>query len=170
MNLVLSILITVFAVCLLCGLFYWYVVQACILQQMRFELFKLRDELRRLALEGKESYSSFAYVYLESFICKCIAFGPYFSLVNLIWFQIKRPGQTSEESSKFRSEASTALLRLHAQALQQVLKIMILNSPLLVIFAAGLALGCWILGRINRMMIFNIAENLVEEYPNGAIA
>ena len=170
MNLFLSILATVFAVCLLCAAYYWYVVQACILQKMRFELFRLRDELRCLACEGKEQPSSFAYAYLEAFICKCIAFGPYFSLANLIWLQIRKPTETSEESAKFKAQASEQLLNLQKQTLQQVLKIMILNSPVLVIFATALALGAWILGRINKMMIFNIAENLVEEYPARATA
>lgn len=164
MNILLPILAALFLFCLMLGVFYWYVVQVCILQKMRFELFKLRDELRRMASEGQESPTSFAYVYLESFICKCIAFGPYFSLVNLIWLQIKKP-ESSEGSGRFKVEASKPLLNLQAQALRQVLQIMVLNSPVFVIFAAGLGLAAWVLGRINKMMLLNFAENLVEEYP-----
>jgi len=159
-------LIILFLSSCLLSVFYWQVVQPILLRGLRYRLFARRDKLRRLAINRKEDHTSFAYHEVENFICKTIAVVPAVSLVSFIWFVIRNSNIENDEYKQLRKEASTGLLELTQKTVCDALLIMFLNSPILTLVSALVALGFWVVGRINRLVIFRKAEVFIDELPN----
>lgn len=159
-------IIEVFLICCVISVFYWYVVRETVITGIRFRLFAKRDRLRRLAVDGKENHSSFAYRELEAFICKTIAVVPSMSLASLILSMIRNPNASSEDLDKFRNEASEELTELMHSSVKDAIYIMVLNSPLLVTVGAFIALLLWIIGRFNKMFLYRQTAHFVDELPS----
>ncbi len=155
-----------FGVSVLFSLFYWRVIQRAIMLKMRFNLFQIRDDLRRLAIDGKEDKNSFCYKYIEFFICKTIAFGPSLGLASLSWFcWTNRNQPTNENAARFEKEASEHLAQIKNRVMSEVIKMMVVNSPLFDFLASVCATLCWILGKINKAIIYKNAEIYLDDFP-----
>ena len=159
------IIIGVFLTCLVVSVFYWQVVRETIIIAIRFRLFARRDLLRRLAIDGKEDRTSFAYCELEEFICKTIAIVPSISLASLIVSMIRNPNPSSEDVDRFRHEASDELIELLNMTVKDALYTMMLNSPILVTAGGTVVLLLWIGGRFKKMLVYRQVEHFVDELP-----
>jgi arginine/lysine/ornithine decarboxylase len=49
--------------------------------------------------------------------------------------------------------------------MSEVIKMMVVNSPLFDFFATACTAVCWILGKINKAIIYNSAEIYMGEFP-----
>src|SRR5664279_3739872 len=77
----------VFACCVIFSIFYWHVFHFIILKRIRFQLFEMRDEVRRIAAESNLGGDKH-FKQLERFICKTIAYSPRISLSSFVLFSI----------------------------------------------------------------------------------
>ena len=157
----------VFACCTIFSVFYWQVFHFVILKQIRFQLFSLRDEARRVAAErGLGETESFKHI--ERFICKTIRFSPCISLTSFFWFSAKYRKKlmadiaTKMESEKFESEAPRELIAVKNSTAKFSLLIMAFNSPFMVLIAVLFALVLLALGKITRIGVYRDAETFVE--------
>jgi hypothetical protein len=162
-----ALILIVFLTCCVISVFYWHVVWKIAIRTMRFRLFARRDKLRRMALDKKEDRSSFAYGELEEFICKTIAVVPSISLASLITSILRNPNPRSESLDRFRDEASPELAELLSKTSKDALYIMALNSPILLSMGAIIVFSLWIVGRVNKMLLFvyRQAEHVIDELP-----
>jgi len=162
-----AILIEVFVTLCVINIFYWHIVHKTLVRALRFRLFARRDELRRMAIHGAEDHSSFAYREVEEFICKTIAVVPSISLASLLVSMIKNPKPTTSENlERFRREASGELTELLNRTVKDAIYTMPLNSPILVIIAGVVELALWVIGRFNKMLVYQQAEEFVNELPS----
>jgi uncharacterized membrane protein len=161
-----AILLGVFLTCLVVSFFYWHVVRETLIIGIRFRLFARRDALRRLAVDGKEDSTAFAYCELEKFICKTIAVVPSISLASLVVSMIRDRNPISEDVERFRREASPRLVELLNKTVKDALYTMMLNSPILVTFGSLFALLLWIVGCFKKMLVYRQVEHLVDDLPS----
>lgn len=159
-------LIILFLSCCFISVFYWQVIQPVILRVIRSRLFERRDHLRRLAIEKKEDHTSFAYRGVENLICKTLGVIPAVNLVSFIWFAVHNVGKKDEDVERLRKEASPILLEIVEKTVSDALFIMALNSPIIILFAAFIASCLWIVGSINRLVIYQKTEDFIDELPN----
>ena len=160
-----AFILAVFIVCCVISVFYWYVVRETLITRIRFRLFAKRDRLRLLAIDGKEESSSFAYRATEEFICKTIAIVPSLSLASFMFFMLRKRHQTSEALERLDNEASNDLSELLASTVRDGLRIMAVNSPILVCFGLFVIFSAWIAGQSMRMLVYKQAAFFVEELP-----
>src|SRR5689334_12389219 len=113
----------------LLSLFYWYIARKVLVRSVKFRLFARRDALRMLAITKAEDVRSFAYVDLEDYICKAIAYAPCIGLAQLFWFWLAAPSAKgpSADLVKFQKEASTELQTMRTDTTQDVVLILALN-------------------------------------------
>jgi hypothetical protein len=167
-----SNLLLIFITCVLTSLFYWQVVRPVLIQALRYRLFARRDKLRLLAIEGIEDRESFAYNYLESFICKTISFIPAMSLAAFMFYALRSKVGEQPDSLRFKGEASGRLIDIRNNATMDGIIMMMVNSPILVVFASLVAFIFWVSGKISRIMVIRRAENFVDDLDgfssNGA--
>lgn len=147
------------------SLLYWQVIQPVILRGILFRLFARRDQLRRMAIEQTEDYRSFAYRETESFICKTVAVVPSLSLLSFIWFLIRENDPDRSETDRFHREASPELIRITHQTAEDGMRILGLNSPVVIVIAGLPILYAWIAGKLT--FLNRKAENFIDELPNG---
>jgi hypothetical protein len=159
-------LIIAFLASCLISLFYWQVVQPVLLRGLRFRLFARRDKLRRLAIENRENSKSFAYREVESIICKTIATIPARSLLSFFWFAIRNDDKKDENIERLRKEGSSDLLEMVYKTVGDALIIMSLNSPLMIFFGVWIVAILWIVGCVNRLLIYRKTENFIDELPD----
>ncbi|HUZ06566.1 MAG TPA: hypothetical protein VMV89_03675 [Candidatus Paceibacterota bacterium] len=157
----------VFASCTLLSVFYWQVFHFVILKRIRFQLFELRDEARRIAAKrGLGESDSFKHI--ERFICKSISFAPNISLTSFLMFsafyrkQLSADDAIRRENNKFEVEAPNELVSIKQSTAKFSILIMAFNSPCIVLFAFFLALVMVALGKISRIGLYRDAEKFVE--------
>jgi hypothetical protein len=167
----------VFASCVIFSIFYWHVFHFVLLKRIRFQLFELRDEVRRIAAEsnlgGNEHFRQ-----LERFICKTIAYSPRISLPSFVLFsvfhqkEIVSDDATIQELRKFEVEAPSSFILIRNSTAKFSLIIMALNSPWMVVFSSMFTVALLALGKISRMSLFQAAEKFVENIesnPDGCL-
>jgi hypothetical protein len=134
---------------------------------LRFRLFARRDELRRLAAHAKESWSAFSYQHVENLICMTISVSSVLTFSRFIWHVLchQSKPEPNEEFIRFKKEASPELIDLHSKTINDAIVVMMLNSPIVVLFSSVIGLILWIFGKINRMLIYTQAEHFVEGLP-----
>lgn len=154
-----NIIITLFLCCLLFSLTYWLVVQPVLAQKLRFNLFQIRDRVRKLVIDEAVEIDNPAYKYAETYICSLIALAPVTSLMAFLKFAFssrhleKRDGEFS-----FSENDPKRIVDACNEATAQFTGMMILNSPLLTLVLLLIALALWIRGGINRDAIFKKCE------------
>jgi hypothetical protein len=161
-----AFILAVFIVCCVISVFYWYVVRETLITRIRFRLFAKRDRLRLLAIDEKEKSSSFAYRGTEEFICKTIAIVPSISLASFMFFMLRNRNQTSKVVDRLHDEASRDLSELLVSTVQDGLRIMAVNSPILVCFGLVVIFSAWIVGQSMKMLVYKQAAFFVEELPS----
>lgn len=162
-------LIVAFISCCLASLFYWQVIQPVLVKGVRFRLFARRDELRRLAIEKKEDFTSFTYREAESLICKTLSVIPSVSLVSFVSFIVRNnTSGRKRDTDRFREEASPRLVRMMEKTAADAITIMMLNSPIVVFLAGFVVLIMWVAGKLNRLILYRKAENFIDDIPSDA--
>src|SRR5207249_5808290 len=78
-----------FAVYVLFSIFYNYAARPIFGDRARFKIFALRDKLRRLAVDGRISASSFEYKYLEALLCRLVEKCAWFSWSSVLEFALR---------------------------------------------------------------------------------
>jgi hypothetical protein len=160
-------LAVIFAACTIFSVFYWQVFHFVILKRIRFQLFELRDEARRIAAErGIGDCESFKH--LEKFICKTILFSPRISFTSFIFVssfyrnEMAADVASTKEIEKFEKEAPSEFISLKQSTAKFSLVIMALNSPWMIFIAFVIALVLVALGKLTRLGLYRDAEKFVE--------
>ncbi|HYR23370.1 MAG TPA: hypothetical protein VEP30_10680 [Chthoniobacterales bacterium] len=159
-----ALMLAIFIVSCVISVFYWYVVREVLITRIRFRLFAKRDKLRRLAIDRKEQSSSFAYRTTEEFICKTIAVVPSLSLASFVVFMLRNRNQTSSVVDKLHNEASEDLSELLIGTVQDGLRIMVVNSPILICLGVMVICAAWIIGE-SKMFLLKQAAFFIDELP-----
>ena len=160
-------LAVIFAVCVIFSVFYWQVFHFVLLKQIRFQLFALRDDARRIAADHGIGESE-SFKLIERFICKTIRFSPSISLTSFVMFcafyrkELAADAATKQELEKFDSEAPQELKSIKESTAKFSLLIMVFNSPWMVFIAMVGALVLLALGKISRIGVYRDAEKFVE--------
>ena len=165
MNTAIANLFILFLATILISIFYWNVVRFTLIQALQFRLFSVRDQLRRLAIEGKVDSKEFSYKYLESLMCKTIAIVPSVSLAAFLFYALRNKNKMSENAVRFEAESPAALTNLKLTTTRYAIFIMMTNSPILFIVSACGAFLFWLLGKISQMSIFSSTELFIGEIP-----
>jgi len=120
-----------FSVYFVFSLFYHTALRPMLCDRARFRLFALRDDLRRLAIEGEVEPSSFQYQYLERLLCRLIEKCSWFSWSSFFEFLWRNnQAQPSHDSLRFEAEASDSLKTIHDQTISGMARVMLTNSPI----------------------------------------
>ncbi len=162
-----SIALVAFVICVLFSLFYWHVFYAITVRSLRYELFAIRDEVRRLAVERRMVESS-SFRKLESLINDTIRLGPHISLLSFGLFIAQKPPIDREEINRFNDEAPKEFRKLRDKTAKTLLVTMMLNSPWAVCFGSLLFLVLWARGKISRFLLYRGAETFVEAIHPGS--
>ncbi len=160
MNPVYIIRILVFAG--IVSFFYWEVVHRIFIRALRFRLFELRDDARRMASE-KALGGSKEFKALETFICLTIAYIPNISLLSFLISKTPTiSGSDAEALAAFEREAPPEFLDVRNSACKCAIIMMTLNSPWLIFGALFPVLSLWVLGKISGAIIYRKTESFVE--------
>ncbi len=157
-------LLMIFITCCIVSIFFWRVIHPTLLRLVRFRLFARRDELRRLAIDGKEDHFSFAYREVEGFMCKTIFVVPSISLASFLLFVFRNlKTEPSSEMKRVRQEASERLISLLDESAKDAVVMMTLNSPILMFLGAIVALLLWLCSGFG--LVYRRAEHFVNALP-----
>ena len=120
-----------FAAYVIFAIFYHYVARPMFCDRARFRIFELRDKLRRFAIDGQVSATSFEYQYLESLLCRLIEKCSSLSCSSLIEFMVRnKNAQLSPDAVRFEAEASEPVKEIYYTAVFQMMQVMFTNSPI----------------------------------------
>jgi hypothetical protein len=119
------------------SLFYDIAARPMLCDRGRFRIFALRDKLRRLAIDGDVSSSSFEYKYLEALLCRLIEKCSWFSWSSLFEFLWRnKNAELSPDAVKFEAEATEAVKTIYYTAVVEMTQVMLVNSPIWTLFLA----------------------------------
>ena len=170
MSAIIANLILIFAGCVMFSVFYWEVFHAIVIRGMRFRLFALRDETRRVAAEQGLA-KSFVYRQQENFVCKTICIGSHISLISFACFILRHNKKIDDvEYNRFEKEASPEFLTLRDATAKSLIIMMMANSPFLIFIGSILIPVMWALGKLSKKVLYSGAECFVEELetePSG---
>ncbi len=162
-----ELLMIVFATCTLFSLLYWQICRFVMLKRVRFQLFEMRDESRRIALErGLGDNEHFKQV--ERFICKTIAYSESISFTSFLLFAVFKHKEMMEdtafvkEMARFENEAPRELISIKESTAKLSLIVMAFNSPWMIMFGSAVAIVLVALGKISRLGVYRKAEDFVE--------
>jgi hypothetical protein len=119
------------------SLFYEYAARPMLCDRVRFRIFALRDQLRRLAIDEKISAESFEYIYLERFLCRLIekcSWLSWSSLIEFIWKNRANARELPPDAVKFEAEANDTLKGIYYTAIMESIGAMLVNSPIWTLF------------------------------------
>lgn len=125
------------------SVYYQNVIRPGLGDSMRFKVFRLRDDLRRMVIERRLEKSSFEYQYLENIFNAMVNSYGWISLSHLIefTFEHRRGEKSSPDTVKFDRLAPAELKRMESSAVETMLLVMLVNSPgYAIVFAAYLAI------------------------------
>jgi hypothetical protein len=161
----------VFACCVIFSILYWRIFNLVILKQIRYQLFALRDETRRIAIEkGLSRAESFRQ--LERFICKTIAFSPCISLTSFVLFVTKFNKLISNKDNSLDEETPAEFIQIKDAAAKFSLVIMAFNSPWMLFIVSFLTPVLLAFGKLTRTGLYRRAEQFVEKTtpePDGCL-
>jgi hypothetical protein len=150
-----------FGASVLLSIFYWQIFRAVMLRSLRFRLFALRDEARRVASE-KGLGDSLVFHNLERFICGTISFVPHTSLFSFISCSLSPDDSEKNQYERFQKEAPQEFIGMRDATAKYAIVTMMLNSPWLMLFSSFAVPILWAAGKISRVRLYRGAENLVE--------
>jgi hypothetical protein len=154
-----------FGTAVIASFFYWEIFHRVCVRALRFKLFALRDEARRLACDKKLGDSE-EFKTLEQFICLTIAYIPNISLFSFVLHTSPTlSAADKEEFAKFDREAQPEFLDIRNGACRCAIVMMTLNSPWLFLAGSIPILSLWAIGRISGIMLYRKTESFVEGLP-----
>jgi len=138
------LVIVAFFAWVLCSVFYSQVVRPVLRDCVRFKLFALRDDLRRMAVMGEIAPSSFNYSYLEGMLCRLINRCFWYTWSSFFEFILRfRNAQPPVDACRFDEKAPPALKRIFDDTMRIMLRALVVNSPVItvVVFAVVVVAG-----------------------------
>jgi hypothetical protein len=163
----LECLAVVFGCCTLFSILYWRIINVVLLKQIRFNLFALRDEARRIAAENGLG-NDVHFKYVEQLVCKTIRFAPSISLsgflftTRLNWRAFALEEAEKRQIDEFELEADKRFVAIRDATAKFALLTMMFNSPFLVFLTLVIALILVALGKISRLGMYRQAEQYVD--------
>lgn len=131
-------------------IFYWFGIRPVLLNSVRYKIFALRDNLRRLAIDEKINADGFAYAHLEKTLCNLIGMAPVLSIYQFGQFIIwRKEFRTSSREKRFKENAPTELADIQRQAIESLFWVLLINSPLGGIALAMLVSFAWLGAAVN---------------------
>lgn len=126
----------------LVSFFYDAGVLPCLRDRAKFELFRLRDELRDLAINCQVEPDSFAFQHLETMLNRMTRLCVRYSVSDMFYVTcaVKIDPESLDEVRRFDAEASGQLKFIERRAIESMVRIMFVNSPVFVIFAGAIIL------------------------------
>jgi len=132
MNTIIAYFLVFVAAITLIGVYYRTAIRPLAIDSVRFSLFRVRDELRQLAIAEEADVSGFSFRHLEAMLNQMINDCGFYNVAGFIEFKVRyrsRPRPAYPDIERFDNEASPELKKLEAAALDQMLRMMVLNSP-----------------------------------------
>jgi len=145
--------------------FYWEVFHRICVRALRFRLFALRDDLRRMAGE-KGLGPTKEFRGLEHLICVIISHIPNISFLSFLLFKSPPISERDREDlDKFEHDAPSEFLDMRSEACKCAIMIMMLNSPWIVAVSSFAVLPLWALGKISGPKICRKTEVFIGDLP-----
>lgn len=158
------------------SLLYDYGLLPSLHDQTRFELFALRDELRGLAIRGQVDKSSFAFTQLETVLNRMTRMCQWYSVSNMLYVMamMKPDEEASEERQRFDAEASEALKDIERRAMESMMRVLFMNSPVFVVISGAIILTSAAFKRSiewrNRLMWYDHQSPTNSSWQGPALA
>ena len=112
--------------------FYRLALRPVLLDWVRFKIFKLRDDLRDMAIRGEIKPTLFAYKHLERSLCALIAIAPALNMYHFTQFVLwqKYLPEPSSRDMRFEEVAPQRLREIDEEAVTTLFWVILINSPL----------------------------------------
>jgi hypothetical protein len=112
--------------------FYRLALRPILLDRIRFKIFKLRDDLRDMAIRGDIKPTLFAYKHLERSLCKLITLVPALNMYQFTQFVLwqKFLPEPSSREMRFEEVALPKLREIDNEAVLSMFWVILVNSPL----------------------------------------
>lgn len=112
------------------SIYYQFAFRPFACDSIRFSVFRIRDDLRRLAISKEVDPSSFAFCHLETMLNRMIHTCAWYGVSSFIEFRLTHGSAPPHpDIERFDAEAPQSLKALESEALDEMLKIMVVNSP-----------------------------------------
>jgi hypothetical protein len=135
--------------------FYWrYAVRPFLQDVARFQVFKVRDELRNSAIAREVNPESFSYGFLERMLNNMVHSCSWFSFSVLIEYMVFHGVKETEAMKKFDREASPELKRFEETALRAVAPAVMANS----LGWTCVGIACYAVSRVRAYFIEKLAN------------
>ncbi len=117
------------------SILYWRFARRVFHDAILFRIYRKRDQLRNLAIEGKVDPDTFEYEFLEHRLCQTAYISPKITIINFVRFSRRDEAkQPSPELIKFFKVDSDSLKELWRSAIDDFIFMMLANSPLITVF------------------------------------
>ena len=144
------------------SLLYWRFARLVFHDAILFRIYRKRDQLRSLAIEGKVDPNSFEYEFLERRLCQTAYVSPEITIINFVRFsRSDEAKQPSPELTKFFAVASDPLKKLWSSAIDDFMMMMLANSPVITVFGFPIILSLAI-GIILKEKMHESVNNFFE--------
>lgn len=124
----------------LAAIFYSFAILPVLRDQTKFRLYKIRDDLRALAINGQIDPDTYAFRHLEGMLNVMVRQCVRHNVSNMMYFmltnQISRDDFT--EMDQFQKEAPEPLKAMEKEAMRRMFTVMLQNSVVFVMFAGVL--------------------------------
>jgi len=113
-------------------IFYRLAVRPVLLDRIRFKIFRLRDDLRDMAIDGSVKPTLFAYTHLERSLCRLIVIVPALNMYHFTQFVLwqKYLPEPSSREMRFEEVAPPQLRKISNEAVGTLFGAILVNSPL----------------------------------------
>jgi len=119
----------------LLSLIYWSMARPVLHDAILFRIYSKRDALRLVAIDGGVKVDSFEYTFLEKRLSSTAYVSPEITLCNFIRFYFSEESKSSSpELDRFSSEASPEVRDIWDSAIDDVMRMMLANSPVIATF------------------------------------
>lgn len=144
--------------------FYNHVARPILLRSIVYRIFTKRDALRRMAIDSGTFARSSEYHYLQDFLCKSAALVPALSVCTFLrWFMMASPAPNLERE-EFEKNAAEELKKIRRETVEDVIAIMIVNSPIFTGVCLAIVPFLWIFGKVRSLKIFQATEGFVANF------
>ena len=113
-------------------IFYRLAVRPVLLDRIRFKIFRLRDDLRDMAICGDIKPTLFAYTHLERSLCRLVVIVPALNMYQFTQFVLwqKYLPERSSRDMRFEEVAPQRLREISNKAVATLFGVILVNSPL----------------------------------------
>ena len=170
MTTTLLILVPVFFAWALLSAFYSVAVRPILCDRVRFQIFALRDSLRRRAVDGHIAASSFQYVYLEKLLCRAVDKCAWFSWGSFLEFVWRHhDAKPSADALRFDATAEDELKQIHDTTVGAIVLLLPINSPIMTLTICVVVSVAKLFGAAWKQWLEIKTKVFVEEFGESAV-